>query len=127
MMTKTMMDSCTGRLTNPQCAYSACHDRHRCTTSRSIATWPQDHDDGHALTNTRRRRSLQAKLVRISLRLTTLRSGEPPLCIKPWPRTLYKGSQGTHLGTSSHLHPLPFHPFTIAVELLELLFGLPLI
>jgi hypothetical protein len=25
------------------------------------------------------------------------------------------------------LHPLPFHPFTIAIGLLELLFGLPLV
>jgi hypothetical protein len=50
-----------------------CHDQHSNTTSALAATWPQDHDESHAPTNTRRRRSLQAKLVRTFLGLSTPR------------------------------------------------------
>jgi hypothetical protein len=48
---------------------------------------------------TTRWHSLQAKLARTSLRLMTLQSRESPLLYAPWPWTLYKGSQGTHLDT----------------------------
>ena len=53
--------------------------------SHPAATRPEDHDDSHDRTCTGRRRSLQAKLARPSLRLSTLRSGEPTLCISPGP------------------------------------------
>jgi hypothetical protein len=70
------------------------HGRHSSTTSRPATMWPEDHGDSHDRTCTRRRRSLQAKLDRPSLRLMTLRSGEPPLCMSPSPQTLYKDRQG---------------------------------
>jgi len=54
------------------------HGRHSSTTSHPAAPWPEDHDDSHDRTYTRRWHSLQAKLARTSLRLMTLRSGEPP-------------------------------------------------
>ena len=96
------------------------HGRHSSTTSQRAATWPQDHDDNHAPTYSTRRRNLQAKLARTSLRLMTLWSGEPSSLYTPWPRTLYKGSQGTHLG----IHLLFTHSYTIE-GLLKLLFGQP--
>jgi hypothetical protein len=93
MTMKIMMDTALHRTVDEPPMCLQCLPRPaRGTTSRSIATWPQDHDDGHAQTDTKRWRSLQDKLVRTSLRLMTLRSGEPPLCNEPWPRNLYKGS-----------------------------------
>ena len=53
------------------------HGRHSSAMSHPAATWPEDHDDSHDRTCTRRRHRLQAKLTRPSLRLLTLRSGEP--------------------------------------------------
>jgi hypothetical protein len=77
--------------------------------------------------DSRRRRSLQAKLVRTSLRLTTLRSGNLLLVSSPSPELYIRVARAPISGHILILHPLPFHPFTIAVGLLELLFGLPLI
>jgi hypothetical protein len=101
--TKTMWDAVLHMIADELSPWLQCyHDQHSSTTANPAMTWPQDHDDSHAWTNTRRWRSLQAKLVRTSLRLMTLWSSEPPLCIKPWPKTLYKDGQGTHLGIISH-------------------------
>jgi hypothetical protein len=103
MATRAMTDAALHTTTNepPPCLQCR-HGLHSSALSHLVMMWPQDRDESHAQTSTRRRRSLQAKLARTSLRLTTLRSGEPPLCIKTWPQTLYKGSQGTHLGTWTH-------------------------
>jgi hypothetical protein len=92
MMTKIMTDVALHRTADELSPWlKCCHDQHSSTMSNPTLTWPQDHDDSHAWMNTRRQHSLQAKLARTFLRLTTLRSEEHPLCIKRWPRTLYKG------------------------------------
>jgi hypothetical protein len=67
------------------------NNRHSNTTSRHAAVWPYDRDN-HAQTCITRLRSLQAKLARLSLRLTTLRLEEPSSLYMRWPRTLYKDS-----------------------------------
>ena len=74
-------------------------------------TCPQDHNDNQAQTCTSRWRSLQAKLARPSLRLTTPLSGEPIVLYAPSPQTLYKGSQDTHLDrfTSSTISLILHH------------------
>jgi hypothetical protein len=90
---KTMMDTALHRTADEPPMCLQCLPRPaRSTTSDPVATWPQDHDDSHTWASIRRWCSLQAKLAKTSLRLSTLRSGEPPLCNEPWPRTLYKGS-----------------------------------
>ena len=104
-MTKATTDTALHRMADeppskPQCR----HGRHSSATSHPAATRPEDHDDSHNRTCTRRRRSLQAKLARSSLRLTTLWSGEPSSLYSPWPRTLHKGSQDTHLGDPTLIH-----------------------
>jgi len=117
-VTKAMAETTSHRTAGePPVCLQCRHGWHSSTTPHHAVTWPQVHDDNHAQTCTTRRRSLQAKLARTSLRLTTLRSGESPSLYTPWPRTLYKGS----LGTISR-HPLPFHSFSIVVGLLELPF-----
>ena len=124
MATKAMTDTALHKMADePPSRLQCCHGRHSSTMSCPAATWLEDHDDSHDRTCTRRRHSLQAKFARTSLRHSTLRSGEPPALYTPWPRTLYKGSQGTHL--RGHAHPLPFYSFTIVVGLLELHFGQP--
>jgi hypothetical protein len=95
------MLGCTEQLTNHHHSYSAATASTVAPMLAPAATWLQDHDENHAPMNTRRWRNLQAKLVRTSLGLSTPQSGEPPLCNKPWPRTLYKGSKGSHLDTFS--------------------------
>jgi len=104
-MTKATTETTSHRTANkpPPCLQCR-HGRHSSTTSHHAAMWPQDHDDNHAQTCSTRWRSLQAKLARTSLRFTTLRSGEPPSLYTPWPRTLYKGSQGTHLRGPTLIH-----------------------
>jgi hypothetical protein len=107
-ITKTTTRTTSHRTTGPP---PPCH---------SAATWPQDHDDNHARTCSIKWCSLQAKLARTSLRLTTLRSGESSSLYTPWPQTLYKSSQGTHLG-----NPTLIHSFSIVEGLLKLSFGQP--
>jgi hypothetical protein len=100
---KTMADAALHRTVDKLSPWLQCyHDQHSSTTSDPTAMWPQDQDDGHSRASTSRRRSLQAKLARTSLKLLTLRSGEPPFCNEFWPQTLYKGGHGSHLGTRSH-------------------------
>ena len=97
-VTKATTDTALHRTADEPPSRLQCrHGRHSSATSHHVTTWPEDHDDSHARMNTRRQHSLQATLARTSLRLTTLRSGEPPPLYAPWPQTLYKGSQGTHL------------------------------
>ena len=59
------------------------HGQHSSATSHPTAMWREDHDDSHDRTCTRRWRSLQAKLARTSLTLSTLRSGKPPALYVP--------------------------------------------
>jgi hypothetical protein len=88
-MTKTMSYRTTGE---PPPCLQCHHGLHSSTTSHHAVMWPQDHDDNHVQMCSTRRRSLQTKLARTSLRLTALRSGEPSSLYTSWPRTLYKGS-----------------------------------
>ena len=81
---KTKMRTTSRRIASepPPCLQCR-HGRYSSTTSHHATTWPQDHDDNHAQTYPTRRRSLQAKLARTSLRLTTLRSREPTALYMP--------------------------------------------
>jgi hypothetical protein len=100
---KAMTDTALHRTTNKLSPWlQCCRGEHNSTMLAPVAMWPQDDDDGHTRMSTKRQHSLQAKSSRTSLRLLNLRSGEPPLCNEPWPQTLYKGTQGCHLGTHSH-------------------------
>ena len=120
-MTKTMVKTTSHRTTSePPPCLQCCHGRHSSTTPHHAMMWPQDHDDNHAQTCTTRWRSLQAKLARSFLRLTTLRLGESSSLYVPWPQTLYKGSQGTHLGDQNSFT----HSYTVEV-FLKLPFGRP--
>ena len=112
--TETMSHRTAGE---PPPCLQCCHGQYSSATPHHAMTWPPDHDDNHARTCSTRRCSLQAKLARPSLTLMTLWSGEPIALYVPQPRTIYKGSQGTH-----DTHPLPFHSFSIVAGLLELLF-----
>ena len=93
MMTKTTAETTSHRTAGelPSCLQCR-HGRHSGTTPYYAAMWPQGHDDSHARMYSTRWRSLQAKSARPSLRLTTLRSGEPIALYALWPRTLYKNS-----------------------------------
>ena len=83
-MTKTMTDATLHRTADELSPWlQCCHSQHSSTMSDPAMMWPQEHKDSHARASTRRWHSLQAKLARTSLRLSTLRSGEPPLCNKP--------------------------------------------
>ena len=96
---KTMAETTSHKMAGePPPCLQCHHGRHSSTMPHHATMWPQDHDDNHVRTCTTRRCSLQAKLARTSLKLMTLRSGELPSLYTPWPRTLYKGSQGTHRG-----------------------------
>ena len=120
-VTKATMDTALHRTTDePPLRLQCHHDRHSSATSHPATTWPKDQDDSHDRTCIRRWRSLQAKLARPSLRLSTIRSGEPPLCISPGLRLYIRVVRAPISGTRD---PLPFHSFTIVVGLLELLFG----
>jgi uncharacterized membrane protein len=70
---------------------------------------------------------LQAKLARTFLRLSTLRSGNLLFVVSPGPELYIRVAKAPILGHGLFLYHLPFHPFTIAVGLLELLFGQHLI
>ena len=109
---KTTVETMSHRMADelPPCLQCR-HGWHSSTTSHHATTWPQDHDDNHAQTCSTRWPSLQAKLARTSLRLMNLRLGEPPSLYTPWPRTLYKGSQGTHLGDPKPFDPTLIHSF----------------
>ena len=86
MMTKTMMETTSHKMAGePPACLQCCHDQHSNTMPYHAVAWPQDHDDNHARMCTSRWRSLQAKLARPSLRLMTLRSGEPTSLYIPWP------------------------------------------
>jgi hypothetical protein len=125
---KTMTDTALHRIAEELSPWlQCCHDQHNSSTSDPAVTWPPNHDDSHAQTSSTRRRSLHAKLARTSVRLSTLRSREPTLCIKPCPELYIRTARAPISGHGLILHPLPLHPFTIAVGLLELPFGLPLI
>jgi hypothetical protein len=117
-MTKTTTETTLHRMASelPSCLQCR-HDRHSSTMSCHATTWPQDRDENHARTCPTRRHSLQAKLGRPSIRLSTPRSGEPIALYTPWPRTLYKGSQGTHLYMIHILYH--FHSFSIVAGLLS--------
>jgi len=109
--TKTMTDATLHRTADELSPWlQCCHDQHSSTTSDPAATWPQDHDDGHARASIRRRRSLQAKLARTFLRLSTLRLGEPPLCNEPWPKLYIRAVRAPIFEHLHILYPLPFHP-----------------
>ena len=83
-MTKTMTETTSHRVASEPPPCLQCHNgQHSSTMPHHAVMWPQDHDDNHAWTCTTRWHSLQAKLARPFLRLSTLRSGEPPLCISP--------------------------------------------
>jgi hypothetical protein len=85
-MMKAMIDTALHRTVDEPPSRLQCrHSRHSSATTHPTAMWPEDHDDSHDQTCTRRWRSLQAKLARPSLRLSTLQSGEPPLCMSPSP------------------------------------------
>jgi hypothetical protein len=101
-MTKTTTDSTLLRMADepPPCLQCR-HGPHSSTMSHLVMTWPQDHDDSHARTSTRRWHSLQAKLARTSLRLTTLWSGEPLLCISPVPKLYIRTARATHSESST--------------------------
>jgi hypothetical protein len=78
MMTKTMAEATSHRMTGELSSCLQCHHFwHSSTTPHYAMTWPQDHDDSHARTYSTKWHSLQAKLDRHFLRLMTLRSGEP--------------------------------------------------
>ena len=86
MVTKVMTDTALHRMADEPSPCLQCrHGQHNSTTSHPDAVWQHDHDDSHARMSTRRRHSLQAKLARTSLRLSTLQSGELPLCTSPSP------------------------------------------
>jgi len=110
MVTKVMTDTALHRMADEPSPCLQCHHgQHNSTTSHPAALWPQDHDDSHARMSTRRRRSLQAKLARTSLKLSTLRSREPPLCISPGPELYIRTNRETHSG----------HPLRLAIVFLE--------
>ena len=120
-MTEGTTDTALHRMTDKSSSRLQCrHGWHSSATPYPVATRPEDHDDNQYRTRTRRRRSLQAKLARTSLRPTTLRSGEPPLCMSPGPKLFIRTARAQR-----YTHPLPLHSFTILVGLLELLFGQP--
>jgi hypothetical protein len=91
--TRTMLHKTAGE---PPPCLQCCHGWHSSTTSHHVTTWPQDYDNNHAHTYSTIRHS--------SLRFTALRSGEPSPLYMPWPRTLYKSSQSTHLGDPTLIH-----------------------
>ena len=75
---KATMDTALHRMADePPTRLQYRHGRHSSTTPHNAAMWPQDHDDSHVRTYSTRQHSLQTKLAMTSLRLTTLRSGEP--------------------------------------------------
>ena len=87
MMTKATMDTALHRTADEPPLRLLCrHGWHSSTMSHPATMWPEDHDDSHDWTCTKRQRGLQAKLARLSLRLSALRSGEPPLCTGPGPK-----------------------------------------
>ena len=110
-MTKTTVETMSHRTAGaPPPCLECHHNRRRSTAPLHAARWPQDNDDSHIRAYSTRRHSLQAKLARPSLRLTTIRSGEPPPLYVSWPRTLYKSSQGIlSRYSASPTHSLTLH------------------
>ena len=103
MITKATTDTSFHRTANKPPSRLQCrHSRHSSATSHPAATCPEDHDDSHDRTCTRRWRSLQAKLAWTSLRLSTLRSGEPPFCISPGPE-LYIRAARAPISSTIHI------------------------
>jgi hypothetical protein len=90
-MAGTSTDTALHRMADePSPWLQCCHDQHSSTRHNPQ---PQDHDDSHDPADTRRWRSLQAKIARTSSLYQALS------------RTLYEGSQGALLGA--------FHSFCI--------------
>ena len=110
-MTKTTAETMSHRMAGaPPSCLQCHHNRRKSTTPHHATTWPQDDDDNHVRAYSIRWRSLQAKLARLSLMLTTLRSGEPPPLYVSWPQPLYKVSQGTlSRDSESSTHSLALH------------------
>jgi hypothetical protein len=105
MMMKATTDTALHRTTDePPSRLQCCHSQHSSSTSHPAATRLEDHDDSHNQTCTRRWHSLQAKLARPFLRLSTLRSGEPPLCISPGPELYIRVARAPISGTIDILY-----------------------
>jgi hypothetical protein len=105
MVTKAMRDTALRRMANePPTRLKCHHGQYSSTMSHPVATCPEDHDNSHDQTCTRRRHSLQTKLARTSIRLTTLRSGEPPALYVSRPQTLYKCSRTHSKDSKSPTH-----------------------
>ena len=108
-ITKATTDTALHRTADEPPSRLQCHyDRHSSATSHPAATWPEDHDDSHDWPCTRRRRGLQAKLARPSLRLSALRSGEPPLCICPGPELYIRAARAPISETIRTFTTIPF-------------------
>ena len=108
-MTKTTTDTTMHRTADKPPSRLQCrHGRHNSTTSHPVATRPEDDDDSHDRMCTRRRRRFQAKFIRPSLRLSTLRSGEPPFCISPGPGLYIRAAMAPISGTTFTSSTIPF-------------------
>jgi hypothetical protein len=108
--TKTMIDTALHGTANELSLWlQCCHGQHSSTTSALAITWPQDHDEGHAQPNTRRWRSLQAKLARTSLKLSTIRLGNLLFVTSPGPELYIMAARAPISGDILILHPLSSH------------------
>ena len=72
-VTKATTDTALHRTADEPPSRLECHHgQHSSAMSHPATTWPEDHDDSHDPTCTKRQHSLQAKLARPSLKLSTL-------------------------------------------------------